>query len=81
MFAEFTPLQIACLADNADLIPGTCDHVDIYAHMIHGMQDQAAKLMDEVFTPIPVGLSDRDEETLGKSQLHTIAHNKGDPLS
>jgi integrase len=55
--------------------------LDIYAHMIPGMQDQAAKLMDEVLTPIPVGLSDRGEEILGKSQLHTIAHKKGDPLS
>ena len=54
--------------------------LDIYAHMIPGMQDQAAKLMDEVLTPIPVSLSDREEETLGKSQLHTIAHKKGDPL-
>ena len=55
--------------------------LDIYAHMVPGMQDQAAKLMDEVLTPIPVGSLDRDEEILGKSQLHTIAHKKGDPLS
>jgi integrase len=36
--------------------------LDIYAHMIPGMQDQAAKIMDEVIAPIQVGSRDRDEE-------------------
>ena len=30
--------------------------LDIYAHMIPGMQDQVAKIMDEVITPIPVSV-------------------------
>ena len=30
--------------------------LDIYAHMIPGMQDEVARLMDEVITPIPVNM-------------------------
>ena len=36
--------------------------LDIYAHMIPGMQDEVAKLMDEVITPIPLRTPTLDEE-------------------
>jgi len=47
--------------------------------MIPGMQDQAAKLMDEVLTLFQ-SVYRIEKRNLGKSQLHTIAHKKGDPL-
>lgn len=38
--------------------------LDIYAHMIPGMQDQVAKLMDEVITPIPVSMREKVREEI-----------------
>jgi alpha-N-arabinofuranosidase len=38
------------------IVRRTTFHVlDIYAHLIPGMQEQVAKIMDEAITPIPVG--------------------------
>jgi integrase len=38
--------------------------LDIYAHMIPGMQDMVAKIMDEAITPIPVGVESEDVEEI-----------------
>jgi hypothetical protein len=34
--------------------------VNTYAHFIPTMQDEAARLMDEILTPIPIDLRDLD---------------------
>jgi integrase len=38
--------------------------LDIYAHMIPGMQDMVAKIMDDAITPIPVGVESEDVEDI-----------------
>jgi len=45
----------------------TSTTLDVYGHLIPVMQEQAARIMDEVITPIPVNLGEKIEaETFNK---------------
>jgi len=42
----------------------TSTTLDVYGHLIPVMQEEAARIMDEVITPIPVDLGENIEEDL-----------------
>ena len=49
------------------ILPGMLGHslailMTTYAHYIPGTQDEAARLMDEILTPIPIELRDLKRE-------------------
>ena len=53
--------------------------MDIYGHLVPGMQDEAAKLMDGITTLNTVDISQKEEvkkvkEEEGDSYMHTYAH-------
>ncbi|MCK4793966.1 MAG: hypothetical protein KAV87_60125 [Desulfobacteraceae bacterium] len=53
--------------------------LDIYGHLVPGMQDEAAKMMDEITTLNTVDISQKEEVKKVKdegqeSYMHTYAH-------
>ena len=45
--------------------------LDIYGHLIHELQDEAAKVMDELVTPIPVSIPQNEPIVTSKNAVNS----------
>jgi len=50
--------------------------MDIYGHLLSGMQDEVAKIMDEIVTPIPVDWNATAQAKNSAEKLHQTAPDK-----